>query len=81
MTAHERLSRIVFGPNPIHSRDPRLQLWRLRHWMFGPWMGCSCSRCFYNPRRIVHGPEIIHVNQRLAELEDKVRKATHDNRS
>lgn len=59
-------------PNPCHERDPRLLLWRIRHRLTGPARGCSCSRCFYHPRRRVPAREFYRTRVRLAEAESRI---------
>lgn len=62
-------------PNPSHPRDPRLWLWRVRHYLTGPRRGCSCStRCFDHPKRRVPAAEVYRDRVRLGKLEARVLK-------
>jgi hypothetical protein len=61
------------APNPCHRRDPRLILFLIRHRLSGPRRGCSCSRCFYHPKRRVPAREVYRDRQRLAEAESRIR--------
>lgn len=70
----ERDPWALWLPNPHHRCDPRAVLWRVRHRLTGPQRGCSCSRCFYHPKRRVRAQEVYDDRVRIAKLEERVRK-------
>lgn len=80
--AHRRLMRnripalrwlLGNGDHSYHATSPRLAFNRVRHWLTGPQRGCSCSRCFYHPKRRVPARETYDDRVRVAALETTVR--------
>lgn len=63
-----------FADGSYHRSSPALLLHRIRHRLTGPQRGCSCSRCFYHPRRRVPAREFYNDRVRLAKLEERVRR-------
>lgn len=45
---------------------------RIVHRLRGPQRGCSCSRCFYHPKRRVPASEFYKDRLRLCEVERRL---------
>lgn len=67
------------GRNERHhypSYAPKVIWHRVRHRLFGPLLGCSCSRCFRSRWRLAYSrPTIdrfVRVERRVSELERRL---------
>jgi hypothetical protein len=56
-----------------YSWSPLLKLWGLRHKLIGPYLGCSCSKCMKDPRRISYWREVVGDRVELSKLRDRVK--------
>lgn len=63
-----------YGDSSYPRTSPALLIIGIRHRLTGARRGCSCTRCFSNPRRRVPPAEIYRDRARLAKLEESVRK-------
>ncbi|HEY5989275.1 MAG TPA: hypothetical protein VIV12_23280 [Streptosporangiaceae bacterium] len=61
-----------YGGGVYRRYSPLLLLWRIRHHFRGPANGCSCSDCFFHPKRRVMNNEVIHDRLRISELENRL---------
>jgi hypothetical protein len=63
------------GRNERHhypSYAPKVVFHRVRHWAIGPLLGCSCSRCFNHPRRIIPAREFYASRVSFARFLDEL---------
>lgn len=72
------------GRNEKHhypSYAPKVLLHRVRHRLFGPLLGCSCTRCFNSRWRIVPAREVYADRKRMAEIDRRVTRIERLERS
>lgn len=70
MTRHYGLSDNPKRHYPGYA--PKVILHRVRHRLFGPLLGCSCTRCFRSRWRIVPAREIYNSRRMNAQKFDSV---------
>lgn len=65
--------RHIIDGRAYPSWHPRVLFNRLSHrTIIGPLMGCSCSRCFKHPWRLVYSREAVVDRVRLARVEERL---------
>lgn len=70
-----RMTRHHLAGRHYPSYAPKILWHRVKHHLFGPLLGCSCSRCFDSRWRIVPASEIYRDRVRIANIEDTLRDA------
>lgn len=68
-----------YGDDSYHRSSPALLLCRLRHRLTGLRRGCSCTRCFNDPRRRVPAAELYALRVENARLHEALRTQRLEN--